>query len=56
MRQRGAATSASGADAMIMKHILHDWDDDSATRIQRTSPRWAFRTAYLRRWHWIYSI
>jgi hypothetical protein len=23
----------SGADAIIMKHILHDWDDDSATRI-----------------------
>jgi len=23
----------SGADAIIMKHIVHDWDDDSATRI-----------------------
>jgi hypothetical protein len=23
----------SGADAIIMKHILHDWDDDSARRI-----------------------
>src|SRR5215467_14597121 len=22
----------SGADAIIMKHIIHDWDDDSATR------------------------
>src|SRR5215471_17619923 len=22
----------SGADAIIMKHILHDWDDDSTTR------------------------
>jgi SAM-dependent methyltransferase len=22
-----------GADAIIMKHIVHDWDDDSATRI-----------------------
>jgi len=26
-------TLPSGADAIIMKHILHDWDDDSATRI-----------------------
>lgn len=25
-----------GADAIIMKHILHDWDDDSATRILQT--------------------
>ena len=23
----------SGADAIIMKHIIHDWDDESATRI-----------------------
>jgi len=23
----------SGADAIIMKHIIHDWDDDSARRI-----------------------
>ena len=26
----------SGADAIIMKHIIHDWDDDSATRILQT--------------------
>ncbi|HZQ70731.1 MAG TPA: methyltransferase [Terriglobales bacterium] len=25
-----------GADVIIMKHILHDWDDDSATRILQT--------------------
>jgi SAM-dependent methyltransferase len=29
----------SGADAIIMKHILHDWDDDSATRILQTCHR-----------------
>jgi SAM-dependent methyltransferase len=29
----------SGADAIIMKHIVHDWDDDSATRILQTSHR-----------------
>ena len=28
-----------GADAIIMKHILHDWDDDSATRILQTCHR-----------------
>ena len=26
----------SGADAIIMKHIIHDWDDDSAMRILQT--------------------
>jgi hypothetical protein len=26
----------SGADAIIMKHIVHDWDDDSARRILQT--------------------
>jgi len=29
----------SGADAIIMKHILHDWDDDSATRILQVCHR-----------------
>jgi hypothetical protein len=29
----------SGADAIIMKHIVHDWDDDSATRILQTCHR-----------------
>ena len=29
----------SGADAVIMKHILHDWDDESATRILQTCHR-----------------
>jgi hypothetical protein len=29
----------SGADAIMMKHILHDWDDDSATRILQTCHR-----------------
>jgi predicted SAM-dependent methyltransferase len=29
----------SGADAIVMKHILHDWDDDSATRILQTCHR-----------------
>src|SRR5436853_2424339 len=29
----------SGADAIIMKHIVHDWDDDSATRILQTCNR-----------------
>jgi hypothetical protein len=28
-----------GADAIIMKHIIHDWDDDSATRILQTCHR-----------------
>lgn len=29
----------TGADAIIMKHILHDWDDDSATRILQACHR-----------------
>jgi SAM-dependent methyltransferase len=29
----------SGADAIIMKHILHDWDDDSAKRILQSCHR-----------------
>jgi SAM-dependent methyltransferase len=29
----------SGADAVIMKHILHDWDDESAKRILQTCHR-----------------
>ena len=29
----------SGTDAIIMKHIIHDWDDDSATRILQTCRR-----------------
>ena len=29
----------SGADAVIMKHIIHDWDDASATRILQTCHR-----------------
>src|SRR5215471_4565598 len=29
----------SGADAIIMKHILHDWDDDSARRILQACHR-----------------
>jgi len=29
----------SGANAIIMKHILHDWDDDSATRILQACHR-----------------
>src|SRR5262249_16180468 len=29
----------SGADAIIMKHIVHDWDDDSATWILQTCHR-----------------
>jgi hypothetical protein len=28
-----------GADAIMMKHILHDWDDDSATRILQACHR-----------------
>ena len=28
-----------GADAIIMKHIVHDWDDDSATRILQSCYR-----------------
>jgi SAM-dependent methyltransferase len=29
----------TGADAIIMKHIVHDWDDDSATRILQACHR-----------------
>jgi SAM-dependent methyltransferase len=29
----------TGADAIIMKHIIHDWDDDSATRILQSCHR-----------------
>ena len=29
----------SGADAIIMKHIIHDWDDESAMRILQTCHR-----------------
>jgi len=29
----------SGADTIIMKHIIHDWDDDSAMRILQTCHR-----------------
>jgi hypothetical protein len=29
----------SGADAIMMKHILHDWDDESATRILQACHR-----------------
>jgi SAM-dependent methyltransferase len=29
----------SGADAIMMKHIIHDWDDDSAMRILQTCHR-----------------
>lgn len=29
----------AGADAIVMKHIIHDWDDDSATRILQTCHR-----------------
>ena len=29
----------SGADAIIVKHIIHDWDDDSATRILQACHR-----------------
>lgn len=29
----------SGADVIMMKHILHDWDDDSATRILQACHR-----------------
>jgi SAM-dependent methyltransferase len=29
----------SGADAIIMKHIIHDWDDESARRILQTCHR-----------------
>jgi hypothetical protein len=29
----------TGADAIIMKHIIHDWDDDSATRILQACHR-----------------
>ena len=28
-----------GADAYMMKHIIHDWDDESATRILQTCHR-----------------
>jgi hypothetical protein len=30
---------SQGADAIIMKHILHDWDDDSAVRILQACHR-----------------
>ena len=29
----------SGTDAIILKHIIHDWDDDAATRILQTCHR-----------------
>ena len=29
----------SGADAIILKHIIHDWDDESATRILKACHR-----------------
>jgi SAM-dependent methyltransferase len=29
----------SGADAIMMKHIIHDWDDESATRILQACHR-----------------
>src|SRR5262249_11569833 len=29
----------SGADAIVMKHILHDWDDESSLRLLRTCHR-----------------
>ena len=29
----------SGADAIVMKHIVHDWDDESATRILQSCHR-----------------
>ena len=29
----------AGADAIILKHILHDWDDESATRILQSCHR-----------------
>jgi hypothetical protein len=29
----------SGADAVMMKHIIHDWDDESATRILQACHR-----------------
>lgn len=29
----------SGADAIMMKHIIHDWDDESATRILQSCHR-----------------
>lgn len=29
----------TGADAIIMKHIIHDWDDDAATRILQACHR-----------------
>jgi len=32
-------TLPTGADAIIMKHILHDWDDESAARILRSCHR-----------------
>lgn len=32
-------TLPAGADAIIMKHIIHDWDDDSATAILQACRR-----------------
>ena len=29
----------SGADAIVMKHIIHDWDDESSVRILQTCHR-----------------
>ena len=29
----------SGADAIMMKHIIHDWDDNSATKILQSCHR-----------------
>ena len=37
----------SGADAIIMKHILHDWDDDSAKRILQACHRALGRKRWL---------
>ena len=35
----GSRVQFNGADAIIMKHILHDWDDDSATQILQVCHR-----------------
>ncbi len=32
-------TAPEGADAVIMKHILHDWNDDDSVRILRSCHR-----------------
>src|SRR5208337_4847358 len=42
LRERGVADRCeiiSGADAYIMKHIIHDWDDERAGQILRTCYR-----------------